>query len=564
MKRYLAVVIVIVFAVTILVYCDRRTMVNIEPPAPDPDWNAGSLVHLLPTVNHNRILIKTSFENALAEAPRLKVDERYFTGLRMDSRGYFWCFDARNLEPSTTYQMVIQDSSGNDLCDYWPLSTFPAPDDRPERLRLLIYTGFGGHDVHITWRRTGPLPLSTRRRLLQRALSLKPDALISSGDQIYYDLVYGRSPKYMGMSPESIAYAGEFDRSIPVLGTANEEVLKKAVGPQIAYLYGTACRSVPTFFLLDDHDYFENDEARPQNEYNLVDLFMGWRSPLVKGGASFPPDNFMLQLGRASQRLYLPEFLPDDARPLDLPGSNAPDRAEGVSECYGTLRYGTLVEALLYESRRYITLTGKDAVFIAPEAENWLIDRMAAEEATHVVHVPAIVFGWSAGKWLEWYPDVRDEERNLTTDRPKYLWQEGWFAQHNRLLRAASRMKRSIPLFICGDLHSLAEGRILRSGDLDLSSNPVIAVASGSLGTGPRGFPSGALRRMVAQPPTGLTVEERLPCVEKNGFVIVDFAPHKITIRFFAWKPPEPLNAIDTLEPFHILELKLPNESQFI
>lgn len=42
-------------------------------------------------------------------------------------------------------------------------------------------------------------------------------------------------------------------------------------------------------------------------------------------------------------------------------------------------------------------------------------------------------------------------------------------------------MKRSIPLFICGDLHSQAESRIIRSGDLDLSSGPVIAVASGSL-----------------------------------------------------------------------------------
>jgi phosphodiesterase/alkaline phosphatase D-like protein len=247
--------------------------------------------------------------------------------------------------------------------------------------------------------------------------------------------------------------------------------------------------------------------------------------------------------------------LPDAGRPTDLPGSGAPDRPDGVSECYGTLRYGRLLEALLFESRRFTTLTGTDAVMIHPEAEKWLIDRMSAEEATHVVNMPATIFGWSAGKWMEWYPDARNEQGSLTTDESKYMWQEGWFAQHNRILEAASRMKSSIPLFICGDLHSQAEGRIMQSGDLDLRSNPIIAVSSGSLGTGPRGFPSG-FRGMLAEVPGDLVVEERLPIVEKNGFIIADFTPEKITISFYAWKPPEPVEAIDDLQPFHVLELR--------
>jgi hypothetical protein len=46
--------------------------------------------------------------------------------------------------------------------------------------------------------------------------------------------------------------------------------------------------------------------------------------------------------------------------------------------------------------------------------------------------------------------------------------------------------------------------------------------------------------------------------VEKNGFVIVDFTREKVVIQFYAWKPPEPLEAIDTLEPYHTLELKVP------
>ena len=546
----------VLLAVIVIVY-DRYTIMEIAPPPKDPGWEAGPIAHLLPTVNDNRILVKVSFDVAFDKAPRLKANEKYFSGTQTDTRGYFWTFDVANLEPDTTYQLVIRDAAGNDLCDPWPLKTFPSPDSRPERLRLLIYTGLGGHDAHITWRGTGPLPLSARTRLLKKGLSLEPDAVVSSGDQIYYDLLYGRSPKYGGMSPESIRYAGKFDRSKSVLGTENEEVLKKAVGPQIANLYGALCRSVPTFFLLDDHDYFENDEARAENGFKLLDIYLGWRSPVVRAGVSFPPDDFMLELGRVSQKLYLPEFLPDRARPIDLPGSDAPDRAEGVSECYGTLRYGKLVEALLYESRRYTTLTGADAVMIHPTAEKWLIDRMAAEEASHVVNLPATIFGWSAGKWMEWYPDIRNDEGKLATDKSKYMWQEGWFAQHNRLLQAASNMKKSIPLFICGDIHDQAEGKILKSGDLDLSSNPVVAVASGSLGTGPRGFPSG-FRGGIAEPPTDLIMEIGLPSVERNGFVIADFTPEKIKVSFYAWKPPEQLEAIDTMEPYHILELNLP------
>ncbi len=282
---YLAYSFVALFLLlAIIIIYDRHTIVEFGPAPADPQWNAGSIAHLLPTVNHNRILIKASFDSALSEPPRLIVDGNGFEGLRTDTEGRFWQFDAKDLEPNTTYELAIHGSSGKGLCDPWPLKTFPAPDDEPERLRLLIYTGLGGHDAHITWRGSGPLPLYIRRALLNRGLSLKPDAVISSGDHIYYDLQYGKAPKYMGRSPESIRYAGEFDRSKPVLGTANEDVLKKAVDPQIAFLYGVSCRSIPTFFLLDDHDYFENDEARAEDEYDFADLFLGWRSPLTKAG----------------------------------------------------------------------------------------------------------------------------------------------------------------------------------------------------------------------------------------------------------------------------------------
>ena len=379
----------------------------------------------------------------------------------------------------------------------------------------------------------------------------------------------------MGDSPRSRYHVGEFDRDKPVLGTENEPVLKRAADPQIACLYGTVCRSFPTFFLLDDHDYFENDTAMETDGFDIRLLLLAWRSPFTKGGISFPPDDFMLDAGRSVQKLYLPEFLPAPGRPMDLPGTQGADtdsgpglkkqhrpsaafdtgRAPGVSECYGTIRYGKRLEALLYESRRYTTLTGPDAVMIHPKAEKWLIDRMKAEETRHMLNLPATVFGWSAGKWMEWYPDIRGEDGSLTKEIEKYKWQSGWFAQHNRILAAAASMDHSSPLFICGDLHNQSEGWIFQSGSLDLSDNPVISMCSGSLGTGPRMWPS-AFRGMVAEPPTDIEMNEKLPPLEKNGFVIVDIYPEELTVQFYAWRQPDPVSAIDDLQPHHEVTLK--------
>jgi hypothetical protein len=523
----------------------------------DANWNSGPLVHILPTVNYERILIKTSFKEPLAAPPILEINGRHrIMGTPTDTDGRFWQFDAQGLEPDTEYRLVLKDNAGQPMTDVWPLKTFPAPGSTPEKLRLLIFTGLGGHDVHIEWFKTGPLPLHIRHKLLNKALSFRPDALISSGDQIYYDLLYDKSAKVMGDSPRSKYHVGEFDRNAPILGGENESVLKRAVDPQIAYLYGVACRSVPTFFLLDDHDYFENDIAQKGDGIEIKILLLAWRSPFYKGGVSFPPDDFMLDLGRSAQKLYLPEFLPVESRPLNLPATGAPDWAPGVSECYGTLQYGKLFEGLLYESRRYTSLSGKNAVMIHPDAESWLVDRMKKEEAVHVVNLPATIFGWSAGKWMEWYPDVRDETGSLTKDLPKYKWQPGWFSQHNRLLAAASGMQHTLPLFICGDIHDQAEGWIKKSGDLDLSANPIISVASGSLGTGPRAFPS-SFRGLVAEPPNDIVMDEKLPSLEKNGFVIADFTTQSVVIKFYAWRPPEPIEAIENLKPHHVINLKV-------
>jgi hypothetical protein len=314
--------------------------------------------------------------------------------------------------------------------------------------------------------------------------------------------------------------------------------LKKAVGPQVADLYGSTMRSTPVFFLQDDHDYFETDEA----DDRLVTL---------------PPDPFMLNLARASQLLYYPEFLPDAARGPGLPSGSPADRTPGISESFGTLRYGRLLEMLMYDCRRYVTLTGPSATFVPPLIEDWLKARMAASDAIHVVNMPSIPPGWSAGKWGEWYADMDGGNQQLTTAIPKPYWQSGWRTQHDRLLQAASAMRGRVPLFISGDLHSIGETRIFQTSGIDLRSNPVVAVLPGPVGTGRPGWPS-LVRGLRGLPPAGLEVEEGLPALEENGFTIADFTPDRVTLRYFSWKLGRPEAALDTLEPFRVTELVVP------
>jgi hypothetical protein len=97
-----------------------------------------------------------------------------------------------------------------------------------------------------------------------------------------------------------------------------------------------------------------------------------------------------------------------------------------------------------------------------------------------------------------------------------------------------SAMKGRIPLVISGDMHAIAIGRMLRSGTLDLTANPVNAVLSGPIGTRPAGWPS-ERRGTGALPPLHLDLEEQVKPIEQHGFTIVDFTPDKIVLRFFKW-----------------------------
>jgi hypothetical protein len=498
------------------------------------EWDAGAVRCILPTVSDSRMLIKISLAAPLSAVPTLHVDGTSVRGQMGDTRGEHWHFYATGLNPGRPYRLSLAGERGRLLCEPWLLSTFPGRDERPEKFRVLIFTCGGGHEVHEF------LPTATRNRLLRRGLSFAPQAVVANGDQVYWDLLAPVGSKLLGMSPEAVKI-GTFDRSAVVLGGDNEGVLKRVAGPQIMPVYGTDFRSTPMFFMQDDHDYFDNDEATDEV-------------------VTFPPNFFMLTLARATQAMYYPEYLPDAARPLGLPWSSAADRPAGISESFGTLRYGRLAEILLYDIRRTQTLAGPSAVYLDLEVEKWLKARTEANDVTHLVHVPSNPPGWTAGKWGEWYPDVLGADGKLTVDEPKPYWQSGWLKQHDRLMQAIGAMERRIPLIISGDLHAIAIGRMLRSGALGFRSHPITTVLAGPLGsrTTPMGWPSGR-RGTGAMPPAHLDMQEEVKPIERHGFTIVDFSPDRIVLQFFKWDyKVQTVDEIDSLQPFHTTELQRP------
>jgi hypothetical protein len=501
-------------------------------------WQPGSVAHLIPTASHDRILLKASFTQPLPpnSPPKLRIGKRTVPGQLSDSKGAFWFFDVPQLTPNESYTLQLTDSRNKPLCDPWPLKTFPAPNATPERFRVLIYTCAGGDQ-----RLRGPkgprfLPLPIRHQLLDRALAFQPDALVANGDHIYWDLRQtGAPPQYQ---EDIVASIGRFTRTEPVFGTANEDVLKRVCDQQIGQLYGTRFRSTPSFFIQDDHDYFENDDANDRM-------------------VTYPPDHFMVQLGRGTRRLFFPEFLPDPNRPLGLPGASAPDRPQGVGESFGTIRCGTLAEIALFDCRRYLSLAGKNAWIVPPETEQWLNHRLQDRSMAHVALLSSMPPVWSAGKWGDWNADFLDSEGRLSDKVQKPFWQPGWAAQHDRLMQALSTQKAHAPLWISGDMHAHGEAKLLRAGSLDLTRNPVHCFLSGALGTGD-GWPSGG-RRTKPFPAQRLDVEQPLPALEENGFLIVDFEPNRIRVQTVRWSQSMGEAAIATLQPFRTTDIPRPS-----
>lgn len=506
-------------------------------------WHAGEVVHLIPTASHERLLLKVSVRQPLAQAPRLLVDGRATPGTMTDRIGRFWRFDARGLPSGTRHELQLVSADGRPLCDAWPLATLPAPDAAPEHVRLLAYTCAGGNDSAPIGGKTTWLAMAARRRLLARGLSFAPHAVIANGDHIYWDqktLENKRVPRER-IAAARAAFGGELDLSLPMDHPRNAAIHQAVCDHQIAGLYGTALRSTPAWFLTDDHDMFENDEFDDQL-------------------ATLPVEDYGRVGAELTQRMYYPEFLPDANRPAWLPGSGIAGLAEGSNGCFGTLRYGRLLEAVLYDCRRYLDNKGRHARVVPRWVEEWLLARTRAEDTAQFMHVPSLPFGYSSGKLGDWYPDKLDERQGrLVLDQPKDGWQSGWHAQHQRLLGALGDQRRRAPLIVQGDFHASAAGRILRSQDLTLGQ-PVHTVMAGTLGTGDLGFPS-AYRRVESTPSATVTMEEALRPTEKNGVTVMDVTPQGITCRVFTWRPPQPIEDIDSMPPTLVYEIPRPRSA---
>ena len=188
------------------------------------DWDTGIVQHLLPAVNESKMLIKASFTTALNESPLLKIQtngsQRSIQGFMNDTQGEFWQFYADELQPDTEYELTIQDTNGNSLCESWPLKTFPSSQQNPERVRVLFYTCAGGPEGEYfgVGDRRGNLPIAIRQRLLKRGLSFAPQAAVANGDHIYWDLHTWQGDRAGELSPAG--QESDFDFSSRVMGEA--------------------------------------------------------------------------------------------------------------------------------------------------------------------------------------------------------------------------------------------------------------------------------------------------------------------------------------------------------
>jgi hypothetical protein len=504
--------------------CTRR-------PAGSEGWDAGDLSHLLPTVSPDALNIKTSFRNPLAQVPRLHVAGRQVVGRREDSRGRFFSFRLRGLAPGTTHELRLRDPEGRPLCDAWPLRTLPAPDACPEEFRVASFTCAGGIDAPVL---PGGFhifkPARYRARIFQDLVAARPDVVIANGDHVYWDFPSWMAPAEEGgqgaFGTALETFFGAFDPALPIFGASNEETLVSVGDNQIANAYGVIFRSTPIFCVTDDHDYFDNDDATPER-------------------VTLPPDPFHASLRDALQSLYLPEFIAAPDVRAALPGIFE-EAGVRLSRNFGEFRAGTLVRGLLYDCGGHLSLDGRGGL-VPASVEAWLTRRTREEDTAHLLHVPSHPPGWTAGKWREWYPDYLPSSGSRlapvgqTASGGKYLWQPGWWEQHQRLLGALSAQERRPALVVSGDLHALGVLELQRSGELDLRANPVSTVLTGPVGVGTMGWPSVA-RGVKPQRPRGLEADILLDYEESIGTTLLNFTPSTVEweVRRYGREADEP------------------------
>lgn len=477
---------------------------------------------ILPSATSDTLALKVLLDRPPSAAPQLAVNGRSVAAQRMDVDGYAWGFVQNGLAAGTRHTLELRDEHGAALREPWQLRTFPAPDAAPEHVRILFFTCAGGDEEN------GYLGVAVRRALFDRALSFQPDFAVANGDHVYWDiwtaLKYRRDPARRAATAALYHKIAWIDEDSAFDSETNRRSLNTVIGRQIASIYEDRFASVPLIFVTDDHDYFENDNAGP------------W-------GYTFPPRPFTCNLQQRTAAMAYPFA-------LGRPELGDPYRSGTVE----TVRFGQLLELNLFDCRRGWSV-GPQAGVLFPEAEHYLIDRLRQSTAKQLIQAPSNPFGWTAGKLGEWYADKPSDDSTFAND--KGYWQQGWFEQHQRLAQALSAQKTRAAVSISGDMHASAISSITRSGDLDLSANPIQAILPGTVGTDTPGFPSSA-RGVPPFHPAVLEIRDIARMEERNGFSIVDVHPDRIEVRQFRWRPPEPVAAIASLQPSDTYTIQRP------
>lgn len=471
---------------------------------------------IMPSASHDTLAVKVLLDRPPSGLPRLSIGRHAVTAQKMDPDGYAWGFVQPGLAAGKGYTLTLSDEYGAALRPPWKLRTLPPPDAEPDHFRILFFTCAGGDDGALAG---GILSNAARRALFDRALSFAPDLAVANGDHIYWDqwmsLSYRRDPAARAATEAQYRKIAWIDEDSAFDSETNRRALNTIVGRQIAATYEDRFASTPLIFVVDDHDYFENDNA---GEF----------------GYTFPPRPFVFNLQQRTADMVYPFA-------LGRPDLGNPYRSGTVE----AVRIGKLLELNLFDCRRGWS-TGPDARMIFPEVEAFLLDRLRRSTARQLIHVPSLPFAWAAGKLGEWYDDGPSEQSIIQND--KSYWQAGWFEQHQRLVAGLTAQKTRAAVSISGDMHASAISRIMRSGDIDLSANPVEAILPGTVGTGKLGFPSAA-RGIAPFHPATADILDIAKMQERNGFSIVDVRRDTIEVRQFVWRPPEPIEAIQNLQP---------------
>ncbi len=470
--------------------------------------------HILASASHEKLALCVSLSKHTSRLELVLDNKIIIKGVQTDRKGTNWQFISNKLLSNHSYKLQLM-SEGNSIYKPWNLKTFPSPGTKVENVSIMSFTCAGGPEGFKISGKEFFKPMKFRQKVFDEGLSMNPDFAISIGDHIYWDLrgknlpQVGRKNKlikfFLG-SYISLVY-GSFNRSGNASSLKNEKVLKRIGNEQIASLYGTRFKSTPVFFIPDDHDYFENDDA----EEELV---------------TFPADNFSKDIFKKMADLFYPPL-------LDTPDGQ-PKRK------IGRIRYGDAFEGLMADCAGDMTLGNKNAVLISKQNEEWLLSRIDQSKAETLAFIPSHPFGYTAGKWREWYPDVVAEEGasgtvinellsgnkgSLTTEVNKYLWQEGWFLQHQRLIKAISQRKGSRFVF-SGDIHAIGAVSIIKSGKLKLKTK-LKTFLVGPVGSSSAGWPSFA-RGITAENPENLECESIYKIREENGFTFFSIDNNKV------------------------------------